>query len=296
MTATPITFVATGSLQSYIVPQTGYYLLEASGAQGGAGGGPGGKGARLRGTFYLEQYDVLHILVGKQGTPGDTPHEPAGGGGGGTFIWKSPLPTPLPKKPLLAAGGGGGGAGGDGLVCIDGGDGAAPGGRNGHGGESDLDNLHYSGGGGSGWLSGGDIGSTPTLCGGGTLWHGGAGAQYLHNTGGSGGFGGGGGGAFLGCGSGGGGGFSGGGGGTLAGPHAGGGGSYNAGAFQQNLPGIHVGHGCVTILAIPAPTGAPLPGQTPRSAHPFALASDDSGLATAEASRSENSLAGRGYM
>ena len=43
-------------------------------------------------------------------------------------------------------------------------------------------------------------------------------------------------------------------------------------------------------------TGAPLPGQTPRSAHPFALASDDSGLATAEASRSENSLAGRGYM
>ncbi len=292
MNATPLVFSASGTLQTYIVPCTGTYVIEAAGAQGGAGGGPGGKGARLKGTFFLCEGEIIHLLVGKQGSPGETPHEPAGGGGGGTFVWKGFLPTPLPKKPMLAAGGGGGGCGGDGHTGLDGGDGAAPGGQNGHGGESDLENLRYSGGGGTGWLSGGDIGSTPTLCGGGTLWHGGAGANYLHNIGGSGGFGGGGGGAFLGCGSGGGGGFSGGGGGTLAGPHAGGGGSYNAGAFQTNTTGAQTGHGSVSILAVPAPASFPLPNRS-RSAAPFEVAEMEFETSHAEA---VGGLEGKGYM
>ena len=294
MNVPPLDFRATGALQTYRVPTTGSYVIEASGAQGGAGGGPGGKGARLKGTFFLSAGDVLQILIGKQGGAGTTPHQAAGGGGGGTFVWKSNLPAPLPLKPLLAAGGGGGGNGGPGLVGLDAGAGAAPGGRDGHGGESDGGSFHYSGGGGGGWLSGGDVGSTPTFCSGGTLWHGGAGANYCGNCGGSGGFGGGGGGAFLGCGSGGGGGYSGGGGGTQAGPAAGGGGSYNAGSFQCNTPGIHTGDGVVTILPVPAPERPPLLGRHP-SFPPFpteasVFAENETGSATTA------ELDGKGYM
>jgi hypothetical protein len=251
MNDAPLVFSATGRIQSYVVPATGSYVIEASGAQGGAGGGPGGKGARVKGTFFLRKGEVLQIVVGQQGTAGTTPHLPAGGGGGGTFVWKSEQPSPLPAEPLLVAGGGGGGAGGDGRVGIDGGDGAVSGGRSGHGGSADRQSFHYSGGGGTGWLTGGDVGSTPTLAGGGTHWRGGAGADYCCNVGGTGGFGGGGGGAFIGRGSGGGGGYSGGAGGSQLGPDAGGGGSFNAGAFQINTPGIHLGNGCVTILVVP---------------------------------------------
>ena len=301
MSNAPIVFSATGRIQTYSVPGTGSYVIEASGAQGGAGGGPGGKGARVKGTFYLNKGDVLQIVVGGQGTAGTTPHQSAGGGGGGTFIWKGTTPLPLPEKPMLAAGGGGGGGGGGGLTCPDGGQGAARGGREGYGGESDPANFHYSGGGGTGWISGGDVGSSPTLCGGGTIWRGGAGANYCCNIGGYGGFGGGGGGAFIGQGSGGGGGFSGGGGGTQAGPHAGGGGSYNGGADQTNTPGVQVGDGYVSILAVPA---IPPPPFT-NSFQPFDTAiSGDAALETADESHAESSrelqdgtgLEGRGYM
>ena len=265
----PIVFAATGGIQTFVVPFTGSYIIEASGAQGGAGGGPGGRGARVRGTFFLYKGDTLQIAVGRQGTPGTTPHQAAGGGGGGTFVWKGALPAPLPARPMLAAGGGGGGNGGDGLITAEGGMGAAPGGREGRGGKSDPCNFHYSGGGGAGWLLGGDVGSSPTYCGGGTLWRGGVGANYCCNLGGSGGFGGGGGGAFLGHGSGGGGGFSGGGGGTQTGAWAGGGGSYNAGVDQVNTPGAHEGDGCVSICAVPA---SAVPAPRTDSLNPFEAA------------------------
>jgi hypothetical protein len=246
-----IVFTATGKIQTFIVPATGVYVIEASGAQGGGAGGPGGKGARLKGTFFLQQDEVLQIVVGRQGEAGTTPHPPAGGGGGGTFVWKATRASPLPSYPLLAAGGGGGGPGGDGLVGADGGVGAAAGGCEGEGGDSDPENFHYSGGGGAGWRMEGAVGSSPTFCGGGMHWHGGAGANYCCNLGGAGGFGGGGGGSFLGQGSGGGGGYSGGAGGSREGPHAGGGGSFNAGAFQTNIPGIQCGDGCVSIQPAP---------------------------------------------
>ena len=249
----PVVFNATGMVQAYVVLATGRYEIEASGAQGGAGGGPGGKGARVKGTFELKAGEILQIVVGQQGTPGTTPHQPAGGGGGGSFVWKGDVARPLPTRPLLAAGGGGGGNGGDGVVTLDAADGAARGGKDGRGGAADLVDFHYSGGGGTGWVTGGAFGSAPTYCRGGGHWFGGAGANYCSNEGGRGGFGGGGGGAFVGHGSGGGGGYSGGGGGTQAGLGGGGGGSYNAGANPTNTPGVQTGDGCVSIVAVPAP-------------------------------------------
>jgi hypothetical protein len=249
MSTAPTAFSCTGNIQTYVVPATGSYVIEAAGGQGG---GDGGKGARVRGTFYLNAGDVLQVVVGQCGQPGSTPHQPAGGGGGGSFVWRGVRSLPLPAEPLLVAGGGGGGDnGGPGLAESDGGDGAAPGGRNGLGGHSDPQDFHYSGGGGAGWRAVGALGSSPTLCGGGLQWRGGKGANYCCNRGGDGGFGGGGGGAFLGNGSGGGGGYSGGGAGSQRGPHAGGGGSYNAGALPANTPGANLGDGCVSILAIP---------------------------------------------
>ncbi len=286
----PIVFMAVGTIQSYVVPATGRYILEAAGAQGGPGGGPGGKGARVQGTFKLTEGDVLQMVVGQQGTAGTTPHQPAGGGGGGSFVWKSAtarlLPAGgggggggsfvwkgaaarlLPTRPLLVAGGGGGGNGGDGLITMDAARGDGPGGRNGQGGATDLGDFHYSGGGGTGWLTPGANGSAPTYCRGGSHWDGGMGADYSGNRGGNGGFGGGGGGAFIGSGSGGGGGYSGGGGGTQVGLGGGGGGSYIGGENQINTPGIQIGDGYISIVAVPAPFFAPVAAKTPIYAVP----------------------------
>lgn len=282
----PTVFIGIGTIQFYVVPTTGRYVIEAAGAQGGAGRGPGGKGARVKGTFNLVAGEVLQIVVGQQGTSGSTPPRPArgggegaylwngatarfmpAGGGGGSFVWKGSMACALPAKPLLAAGGGGGN-GGDGVVTIDAARGAGSGGRNGHGGASDLGYFHYSGGGGTGWLSAGANGSAPTFCRGGEHWAGGVGFDYCGNHGGNGGFGGGGGGAFIGCGSGGGGGYSGGGGGTQAGPGGGGGSSYNAGDNQTNTPGVQTGDGEVSIAAVPTPVSAPDTEKYPGDAVP----------------------------
>lgn len=294
MSTSPTRFSATGTIESFVVPAAGNYVIEAAGAQGGAGGGPGGKGARVRGTFFLNEGDVLKIVVGQQGGTGNTPHLPAGGGGGGSFVWKGAAPWPLPPKPLLAAGGGGGGCGSDGVITLDAGTGAAAGGRNGHGGEADGGDFRYSGGGGAGWRSNGADGSTPTRCGGGTQWSGGAGASYCCNLGGNGGFGGGGGGAFIGRGSGGGGGFSGGGGGTQIGPGGGGGGSFNAGASQQNTPGIQEGDGSVTLFPVATAGVFLMTGRfQANSASPF----PDTDTASADERQSvANGLEGKGYF
>lgn len=280
----PVRFSATGSLQLYLVPETGSYLLEARGAQGGGDvGAVGGRGACLRGVFSLNAGDILHIVVGEQGLPGmnivlpgdgnwladvpssdGSPLTRGAGGGGGTFIWKGTMTGVLPTWPLLAAGGGGGGGhgpGGDGLTTLDASRGEGPGGRNGHGGASDLGVFYYSGGGGAGWISPGLAGAGPTYCQGGGHWAGGAGASFGGYQGGHGGFGGGGGGSFFGAGAGGGGGYSGGaGGGGRTGTPAGGGGSYNGGREQQNLPGLQTGHGYAAVSFIPAGVSIRIPG------------------------------------
>ena len=250
MSDIPLVFPGTGAIQSYIVPVTGSYVIEASGAQGGNGRGPGGKGARLRGIFDLKEGEVIQIVVGLEGKSGSSSPDPAGGGGGGSFVWKGVKPLPLPSMPMLAAGGGGGGPGNNGVITMNTEGGIALSGLCGYGGSTDFVDFHYSGGGGAGWRSNGAMGSSPTHCNGGSRWTGGHSADYAGHHGGTGGFGGGGGGSVVGYGSGGGGGYSGGDGGSEHGPGGGGGGSYNGGTDQTNFPGIQTGDGCVSIALI----------------------------------------------
>lgn len=262
MNSQPFVFPAVRQVQSFVIPADGLYVIEACGAQGGAGGGPGGKGARVRGVFRFQAGERLHVVVGQRGESGVKPGHAAGGGGGGSFVWRDNGSGARPSFPLLAAGGGGGGSGGDGRITADGGVGGGDGGTDGHGGQTDLRNFHYSGGGGAGWRWGGARGSLPTHCGGGAHWTGGEGANYGGFHGGDGGWGGGGGGSFFGHGSGGGGGYSGGGGGTEMGPAGGGGGSFNAGANQLNTPGFQSGHGAVSICLVEAFRSSTSPFET----------------------------------
>ena len=95
---------ATGTIQTWTVPTTGTYTIDAYGAQGGSGTTyTGGLGARIKGDVALTAGAVLKILVGQQG--GTNASYKAGGGGGGTFV------TTSTNTPLIIAGGGGGGGG-----------------------------------------------------------------------------------------------------------------------------------------------------------------------------------------
>jgi hypothetical protein len=112
-------FPATGQIHRYVVPATGRYIIEASGAQSGASD----RGARIRGTFDLNEGDVLHILVGQQkvaGRPAPQPdaggdegfasddawdHRPPpliGGEDGGSYVWMAD--RTCPAQLMLAAG------------------------------------------------------------------------------------------------------------------------------------------------------------------------------------------------
>ena len=126
----PETFHAAraGKEETYEVPSTGFYEVEAKGAQGqNAGSCQGGLGGYASGRFYLEKGDVLTIVTGGQDGVGGGGlgllHVPKGeewpaSGGGSTRILSRD------KGLLVVAGGGGsatpaedGGAGGteDGL-------------------------------------------------------------------------------------------------------------------------------------------------------------------------------------
>ena len=74
--------VQTQGIQEWTVPKTGTYTIEVWGA---AGGGNqyrtiGGRGAKMRGTFSLNQEDKLKILLGQKG-PNTSDQYNAGGGG-----------------------------------------------------------------------------------------------------------------------------------------------------------------------------------------------------------------------
>jgi hypothetical protein len=63
-----------GQRQRYVVPSTGWYLVEATGAAGGpAGSYTGGLGAQMQGYFHLDSAAVLSIVVGSEGEPGERP-------------------------------------------------------------------------------------------------------------------------------------------------------------------------------------------------------------------------------
>lgn len=245
-------------IQTWIVPETGNYVIEALGASGGNGTNTtipriwrkGGLGARIKGTFFLNRGQPLKILVGQEGeTLLQFAHNP-GSGGGGTFVT---LPD---NKPLVVAGGGGGGAAPD-FGWHDGDDGQASengtssGGFNGGGGNLvalDGQVLYCSAGGGIIGDGSGEF----LVTGAKSFTNGGAGGTNTAAgpvVGSRGGFGSGGG-----CNSdpGGGGGYSGGGvtkrNGFLL---AGGGGSFNGGTMKVNEAGVNKGHGRLIITILP---------------------------------------------
>ena len=222
----------TGGIQTFVIPSTGVYSIEVTGAAGFSATSNGGYGAQVYGEFAFAEGEVIKVLVGQQGT-GTT----YGGGGGGTFV------VDASNTPILIAGGGGGqdtrygecssmhassGTSGNNTCNC-----AAPsysGGTSGNGGGGNT------GGGGGGLNSngGGSSGGTSFTSGG----NGGVGSQ------GNGGFGGGGGTVDDQGGAG--GGYSGGAGCDENG-NSGGGGSYVSGSNTSASSGVNSGHGYVII-------------------------------------------------
>ena len=229
----------TGSgFQNWTVPATGTYRIVTRGA---LGGGSGGQGAIMQGDFTLNAGEVIRILVGQNGT-GVSP----AGGGGGSFVVRSPYNTT--GNVLIVAGGGSGNGNysfNPGLTSTNGGFGGGAGGSNGAGGSGGTRSA-----GGGGFLGNGANCSNSSYAGPGTSFvNGGLGGVNSWNCGWAGANGGFGGGASAGgnCipNGGAGGGFSGGGGSSNG--LAGGGGSVNNGTNQVNQQGAHAGQGQVTI-------------------------------------------------
>ena len=89
-------------IQQWEIPGSGQYVFEVAGAESGRDGynQNTGNGAIMRGTFELDEGDVLKILVGQRGD--FTGYCCGAAGGGGTFV------TYSDNTPLIIAGGGGG--------------------------------------------------------------------------------------------------------------------------------------------------------------------------------------------
>ena len=239
----------TGTIQSYTVPTTGTYTIDAYGAQGG--GTNGGKGARIKGDVSLTAGTVLKILVGQQG---GVYGSGSSGGGGGTFV------TDNSNNPIMIAGGGGGnlndsspcsaGSVIDGQITTSGAyslDKTGTGGSSGNGGTGTNSGW---GGGGGGLLTNGTDASACVSTHGTAFVNGGqGGASCATNA--VGGFGGGAGTHGNTGGGGGGGGYSGGGGSNQnqTPDCGGGGGSYNGGSNQTNTAGGQTGNGQVIITS-----------------------------------------------
>ncbi|MCO6494748.1 MAG: PKD domain-containing protein [Bacteroidetes bacterium] len=238
---------SSSGIQFFIVPASGYYKINAVGAQGfnAQSGFTGGKGASMTGEFYLIGGAKLKIVVGQagQGTIGSN-----GGGGGGSFV------TYDDNTPLVIAGGGAGSRAAvsqnscDGRTSKEGGQGvtsstSACGPRS--GGIEQGGAISTSWGSAGGGLKGDGANDGTWGNGGKAFINGAQGGQGGSCGAADGGFGCGGSGG--GCnGGGGGGGYSGGDGNFMAG----GGGSYNAGTNQSNIAGANTGHGRVEITVI----------------------------------------------
>lgn len=124
-------FPYTGGIQTFKAPYTGYYQLETWGAQGGSYGNyRGGYGAYATGNVYLQQDEILYVVVGGQGGVASNSrisasynggggartqsgNDKAGGGGGATHIARrtgilSSLNSYRSNILMVSAGGGGG--------------------------------------------------------------------------------------------------------------------------------------------------------------------------------------------
>ncbi|XP_066026855.1 uncharacterized protein [Pocillopora verrucosa] len=232
-------------IQSWTVPYSGEYRIEAIGGAGWYGKNSvvqnGGRGAKLIGNFILTKDEIVRILVGHKGKRGPN-SKTTSGGGGGTFVVRGS------NTPLIIAGGGGGiknmseqHSGCDASISTTGNAGYSSSlgseGTGGNGGGS------AGGGGGGGGFHGNGRGGGK---GGKGFLNGGKGGTY------NGGFGGGGGNPAYSGGAGGGGGYSGGAGGVNEDPSCGGGGgSFNSGTNQENECCYNTaGNGRVTITLI----------------------------------------------
>jgi hypothetical protein len=260
--------IATSGIQSWTVPYTGTYTIQATGAEGGNGGGGNaepGDGAMVSGDFELQEGSSLKIIVGQTGklsTQNGWAGNGCSGGGGASWVYADPNSN----APLIVGAGGGGqaegatgghGSGSQSTTNGTGGSGSSgAGGNGGSGGSHGPTNGSYSpGAGGAGWLTNGETAPTirnPGGKGGEAPRNGGEGGYGVHYgpEHASGGFGGGGAGSDNTGAGGGGGGYNGGGGGRN---HSGGwgagggGGSYNDGANKSAQAGANSGHGYVTV-------------------------------------------------
>ena len=243
-----------GQFSEWPVPETGWYLLEVSGAQGGAAGShQGGNGATIKTSVRLEKGLTLKVGVGAMGGNGNlNGNNPSGGGGGGS---SSVIIKDSATRLVIAGGGGGGASGSNG----DGGTAsnwnATFSGTNGNGGTLGTNSSKWGGAGGGGFFSDGGTHydgsgpSDPIISWGGQAYlngnNGGNKTGSEYTRGGAGGWGGGGQGGGAGTsndgGGGGGGGYSGGGGGPQPGNGGAGGGSWvpednkGTGARQDTL-------------------------------------------------------------
>lgn len=250
-----------GGIQSWTVPATGNYQIEAFGAQGGNTPNDintGGLGAKIKGEFSFTAGTVLDIVVGQRGT--NAVVSAGGGGAGGSGVRQG-------ATILIVAGGGGGAAfggnNGVGGVITNSGSasssGLISGGTAGNGGSASPSNGGGCGGGGILTAGAKPLGGTPNTAGvGGFAANGGAQSIWCGGTSGAGGFGVGGGGGAEGQngGGGGGGGYSGGAGGEWSnngwcsvgpGYGGGGGGSFNTGNNPVNQAAFNSGDGKVVI-------------------------------------------------
>lgn len=226
-----------GGVQTFIVPISGPYRIDAMG--GGGGGVAPGCGARMVGEFNLTAGTVLKIIVGQKGIleNGYTRNLGAsGGGGGGSFVVLGGV-TPL----VIAGGGGGSGcdnAGTPGIIASSAGT-TGPLNNGGTFGEGNP-GAGFSGNAALG-LHGGTTIAFSFLNGGvGGVGDGGGGTGY-------GGFGGGGGDGYA---DGGGGGGVSGGNTRPDGSGGQGGGSLNTGTSQVNTAGFNCGQGSVILTLL----------------------------------------------
>lgn len=235
----------TGAVNTLVAQQTGTYLFEVSGAQGGNVSSysqrAGGYGARLTCAVNLTAGQGLKVLVGGQGG-GAAQY---GGGGGGTYV------TLADNTPLCIAGGGAGGRYTSGTTAV----GLATVGGSGTGGAAGTGGTGGSGGGGGGLLTNGGEGAAH---GGKAFINGGAGGVSDASCGNpttAGGFGGGGAGGCGNWAGGSGGGYNGG----ASGMEGAGGTSYVAGTFLGGQSGAQSGNGRI-LVSMPGANALQAPG------------------------------------
>ncbi len=100
--------VATSGIQTFTIPVTGPYRIDATGASGGnmaPTSQPFGTGAQMAGDFTLTAGTVLKIVVGQKGVNTPNSNWEGGGGGGGSFVADNA------NVPMVIAAGGAGGDG-----------------------------------------------------------------------------------------------------------------------------------------------------------------------------------------